>query len=375
VEGVVDYAILMLDPQGYVTSWNAGAERIKGYTAHEILGQHFSVFHTPEDAANGKPERVLDQAIRTGRFEEEGWRVRKDGTRFWASVVVRALHDDDGKLRGFAKITRDLSERLEVEEERRRRLAAEEAAELRAEFLSVAAHELKTPVTSLRGTAELTLRRYSRGDVAPERVKQALEVIQLQSGKLTRLVEQLLDISRVEAGHLAVERQEADVGALAASVVAMFRTRSDGARIQFERPGTRVPAEIDALRVEQVLINLLDNALKYSPAGSPVRLEVSDSKDGNGAIDGVQIAVSDQGPGIPPEDRPHLFDRFFRSRATNFTSGMGLGLSISREIVELHGGTIRAEFPAEGGTRFVVSLPARANEGGAGLKVVAYRSV
>ena len=362
MDAVVDYAIFMLDPQGRVVSWNAGAQRIKGYAAGEIVGQHFSRFYPPEDAAAGKPARVLAEAARAGRFEEEGWRVRKDGSRFWASVVVTALRDGAGALRGFAKVTRDLTARRRVEAERRRRLAAEEAARQRAEFVSVAAHELKTPLTVLRGMAQLTLRRYARdGDVAPERVAAALRLIDAQAGKLARLAEQLLDLSRLEAGHLALERRETDLGALAAAVAALFRARGDGVgdRLRLALPGHPVRASADALRLEQVLTNLLDNALKYSPPGSPVHLCVGGGAAGPGAGPGrARLTVADRGPGVPPEDRPRLFDSFFRSSATAHTGGAGLGLAISRQIVELHGGTIRAEFPPEGGTRVVVELEA-----------------
>ena len=370
VDAVTDYAIFLLDSRGYVTSWNTGAQRIKGYSEGEILGQHFSRFYTPEDVASGKPQRVLEEAARTGRFEEEGWRVRKNGSRFWASVVVSPLRDPAGKLRGFGKVTRDLTERRRSEEERRRRLAAEEAARLRGEFLDVAAHELKTPLTSLRGMAQLTLRRYARdGALAPERVVGALRLIDAQAAKLGRLVEQLLDLSRLESGRLVLERRDTDLGALAAAAVELFRTREDGERVQLEAPAPPVRAPADALRLEQVLINLIDNALKYSPPGSPVtvRVAVAAPAAAGSAEDGTPaggtgrralITVTDAGPGVPLEDRPHLFDRFFRSQATENTAGLGLGLHISKQIVERHGGALRLDFPPEGGTRAVVTLDA-----------------
>jgi PAS domain S-box-containing protein len=366
VEGVVDYAVFMLDPQGFVLSWNTGAQRLKGYTEAEILGAHFSRFYPPEDVASGKPQRVLAEAFHVGRFEEEGWRVRRDGSRFWAGVVITALRDATGTLRGFGKVTRDLTDRRRAEDERLRRVAAEEAARLRGEFLSVAAHELKTPLTSLRGMAQLTLRRYARdGDLAPERVGQALTLIDAQAGKLARLVEQLLDLSRVEAGRLRLEQRDTDLGALVANVADMFRARGDGDRIQLDAPVPAGHVQVDALRLEQVLTNLIDNALKYSPPGSPVRVRVSRPSGTAGLAPGagpgrVRVTVTDRGPGVPLEDRPHLFGRFFRSRATEATAGMGLGLYVSRQIVELHGGTIRADFPPAGGTRIVVDLPTTA---------------
>jgi PAS domain S-box-containing protein len=360
VDAVRDYAIFMLDPQGRIVSWNAGAQRIKGYAAGEIVGQHVSRFYPPEDVARGVPGQILRTAAAEGRCQREGWRVRRDGSRFWAEVTVTAIRDAGGALLGFAKVTRDLTARRRVEEERRRRLAAEEAARQRAEFVSVAAHELKTPLTVLRGMAQLTLRRYARdGDVAPERVAAALRLIDAQAGKLARLVEQLLDLSRLEAGRLALERRETDLGALAAAAAELFRARGDGDRLRLALPERPVRASADALRLEQVLTNLLDNALKYSPPGSPVQLCVRGEAAGPGAGPGrARITVADRGPGVPPEDRPRLFDPFFRSSAAAHTGGVGLGLAISRQIVELHGGTLRAEFPPEGGTRVVMELDA-----------------
>ena len=242
---------------------------------------------------------------------------------------------------------------------------------LRDEFLTVASHELKTPLTSLRGLAQLTLRRYARdGHLAPERVAQALTLIDSQAGKLARLVEQLLDLSRLEAGRLRAGA--ARHGPRRADRHGRGHVpRPRGRRPHPPgRPGAGRPRPVDALRLEQVLTNLIDNALKYSPPGSPVRVRVgvrvrAGVRRPTGAAetaaagpDRVRVVVSDRGPGVPVEDRPHLFDRFFRSPATDAVAGMGLGLYVSRQIVELHGGTIRAEFPPEGGTRVVVELDA-----------------
>ena len=357
VASVRDYAIFMLDPDGYVATWNPGAERIKGYRDDEIIGQHFSRFYPPEDVAAGVPQRILRTAAEQGRASLEGWRVRKDGTRFWGEVTISAIHRD-GELLGFAKVTRDMTAHRQAEEERRRRLAAEEAAQLRSEFLSIAAHELKTPITSLRGMAQLTLRRFQRdGQLSPERILQALTVINDQSGKLTRLVEQLLDTSRLESGHLILDRQDADLAEILRSVLTMFAGRPDGSRVNLDVPDHPVTASVDALRLEQVLTNVIDNALKYSPPNCPVSVSlVSTGSPDRPSPATARIVVEDRGPGVPPEDRPHLFDRFYRSRSASHTAGMGLGLYVSHQIVQLHGGTLTAEFPEEGGTRMVVTL-------------------
>jgi PAS domain S-box-containing protein len=359
VDAVRDYAIFMLDPNGIVSSWNTGAQRIKGYTESEITGRHFSLFYTPEDVAAGTPQNILRRAASEGRVRAEGLRVRKDGSSFWAEVTITPIRTPDGSLVGYAKVTRDLTLARQAEEDRRERLAAEEAARLRGEFLTVAAHELKTPITALRGRAQLAMRRFRRdGTLPPDEVSRTLEVMDTQAGKIARLVEQLLDVSRVDAGHLTLERTETDLVALVSSVVTMFRGRDDGERIVLAAPERPVLALVDGLRIEQVATNVIENALKYSPEGSPVRVELapSDGGDAPGARR-VAFAVTDRGPGVPVEDRPRLFDRFFRSRETAHTAGMGIGLYVSRQIVELHGGTIRAEFPPEGGTRMVVELP------------------
>lgn len=371
VDAVRDYAIFMLDPDGYVATWNVGAQRIKGYSADEIVGRHFSRFYPPEAIAAGSPQRLLAEAIREGRVEEENWRVRKDGTLFWASVVITALRNPDGTLVGFAKITRDLTERRRAEEERRQLLAAEEASRLRGEFLSVAAHELKTPLTSLLGMAQLAQRRYAREaekaatatatatpTPGPEGLDRALGTIVNQSLKLSRLVDQLLDVSRLEAGKLILDRRETDLASILTSVIALFQSRDDAGRIHLDLPPEPVLADVDSLRLEQVVTNLIDNALKYAPRDSPVRVSLA------GSPPAARIVVQDQGPGVPLEDRAHLFDRFFRSRASGYTSGMGIGLYVSRQLVELHGGIIAAEFPPGGGSRFVVDLPMSQGEPG-----------
>ena len=229
---------------------------------------------------------------------------------------------------------------------------AQEAIRARDEFLSVAAHELKTPMTSLRGYAQLLLRRFRRqGAFDPDLFQGALRTIDEQSDKLTRLVGQLLDISRIEAGRLTLERRVIDLAALAQGVVGTTRTTTGRRAIHLHAPAT-APALVDSLRLEQVLTNLLGNAVKYSPDDSPIEVEVSLPEP-----DRVRLSVRDRGLGIPVEHRPRIFDRFYQAHAGGAYAGLGLGLYISRQIVELHGGSIEAEFPPDGGTRLIVSLP------------------
>ncbi|MBI2940541.1 MAG: HAMP domain-containing histidine kinase, partial [Chloroflexi bacterium] len=229
---------------------------------------------------------------------------------------------------------------------------AQEAIQARDEFLSVAAHELKTPVTSLRGFAQLMIRQLHRnGTVDMPRIARALQVIDQQSIKLSHLVSQLLDASRIEAGRLVLERREANLARLVEDLATTVQANTSRHSLVVRAPG-EVMALVDPLRLEQVLTNLLDNAIKYSPEGGPIEIAVSQP-----AADTVELAVQDRGIGIPSEKRPLIFDRFYQAHGDGHFGGMGLGLYISRQIVQLHGGTLRAEFPTEGGTRFVVTLP------------------
>jgi signal transduction histidine kinase len=227
------------------------------------------------------------------------------------------------------------------------------AVRLRDEFLSVAAHELRTPLTSLRGYAELALRRARQGQVnSPEQVERAFEVILQQADKQTRLVNQLLDVSRMDTPQPRIDPQATDLTRLVVDVVAMVQaTAGQHSLVVLAPPPLEVL--VDPLRLEQVLVNLLDNAVKYSPDGGQIDVAVVADPAG-----GVEIGVRDRGLGIPPERRAHIFDRYYRAHAEARVSGFGLGLFISHQIVTLHGGELRAEFPADGGTRFVVRLPA-----------------
>ena len=347
VQSIRDYAVFLLDADGRVLTWNAGAELIKGYSAAEIVGESFAVFYPQEERQQSKPQRVLAAAAESGHYEEEGWRVRKDGSRFWASVVVTPRRAPDGTLLGFAKVTRDLTERHFAEQQRIRAEIAEAALRARDEFISIAAHELKTPMTGVKVAAQL-LRRSFRTTTLEASQTRSIDTIERQIGKLARLVTQLLDTARLQSGRLAIAVEDADVSALVQEVAEQSRALSDRHQIVVETPPElRMP--VDALRLEQVLLNLLDNAVKFTPGGG--RIDVRVIREPTAAV----IVVRDHGVGVPPEHRARLFDRFYQAHPDR--SGMGLGLYISRQIVEGHGGTITAEAPEDGGTRFVISLP------------------
>ncbi len=249
-----------------------------------------------------------------------------------------------------ADLTAD-NERLRAEIAERRKAEA-----LRDEFLSIAAHELKTPLTSLRGFAQLLVRQLDKDETPdPMRLRQALSAIDQQSSKLARLVNQLLDVSRIDAGRLRLERKVADVVGIVEDVVATARVNSFRHEFTVRAPSGAL-ALVDPLRLEQVFRNLVDNAIKYSPDGGPISIEV----DKNREAGVVRVAVTDRGLGVPPEHRGRIFDRFHQAHPERAIGGMGLGLYISRQIVELHGGRIEAEYPDEGGTRLVVTIPSGA---------------
>lgn len=282
-----------------------------------------------------------------------------------------ALADADDQLRTIARLQQqarwleaEIAERKEAEERLKRALAAEQAAReaaeaalrLRDEFISVAAHELRTPLTSLVGHAQLVLRQSRRNGHLPlERTGRALQVITDQALRLSRLIDQLLDTSRLNRGALVLERRPTDLSALVERVVSEVRAVQDRHTITYQCPAS-VEAVVDQSRLEQVVTSLLDHAIRYSPDGGPVTVVLSRPVPGM-----VELSVRDHGVGVPPEERGHLFERFHQPYANGPQRGLGLGLYLSREIVELHGGEICAEFPAEGGTRIVVRLPVEAS--------------
>jgi PAS domain S-box-containing protein len=345
-----DYAVFMLDTHGVVATWNPGAEAILGHREDEVVGSHFSRFFTPEDRALGKPERELARAAAAGRFEDESWRLRRDGTRFWANVVISAVRDASGGLVGFTKVTRDLTERRRVEDERVRLAQADEAVRLRDQFLSIASHELKTPLTALLLQLENVL---DRGDGLDDKLRRGLQRAARSGRRLGDLVETLLDVSRIVSGRLALRLEQVD----AVDVVREVGDLLDDAVVQagctlvLDAPAP-VIGTWDRLRVEQIVTNLVWNAIKHA-AGSAIVVRVR--ADG---ADHAIIEVEDDGPGLASVDLERIFDRFERA-SSSAHGGLGLGLFIAREVAGAHGGEVHAHRAATGGARFVVRLPRR----------------
>jgi PAS domain S-box-containing protein len=523
VQSVVDYAIFRLSPEGIIETWNIGAERLKGYSATEIIGKSFENFYTPEDRADGRPKRLLNIARTEGRVEDEGWRVRKDGSRFWADVVITALFDQ-GQVVGYTKVTRDVSDRRRAEEQRSMRLAAERTAErvgrlqtvtaaltavsrpeqvadllssvgfaalgttsgaiafplhdqdvlqvvsvtgydktaaefsrrirrddpstlaevwrrgeaifvpsrealaayprlaplaasspfeawaavplvierqllavmavtytephtfdedernlmqaiadvaaqaigraelfeverrtraeaeaaVRAqdEFLSIASHELRTPVAAVKATAQLAQRSIQRGTLETPRLERHLEGIRRAADRLTSLVDDLLDVSRLRTGRLELRRQTVELAPLVEEVVERYCIQLEDKReyaLVLSLPSQPVLADVDPSRMEQVLDNFLSNAVKYSPSGGEIRVGVE--------VDpaGFKLTVADQGIGLPPGYAETIFEPFGRApnAAAQQIPGLGLGLSICRQLIEAHGGRVWATSPGE----------------------------
>jgi PAS domain S-box-containing protein len=366
VESVSDYAIFLLDSQGFVQTWNAGARRFKGYEASEIIGRHFSTFYTAEDIARGHPQEELSIATKVGRFEEEGWRVRKDGSRFWANVVITRLTDSRGRLVGFAKVTRDLTERRRLEEQlrrsneeldqrvRERTRQLEEAVHARDEFMSIASHELRTPVTSLKLQVQSALRQLDRegAEAFAERSAKFVAGAGRQLDRLARLIDDMLDVSRLSMHRLEIAREPVELGELVAEVKERFgeQATASGASLTVTVPAVPVVVLGDRLRLEQVLANLVINAIKYG-AGQPIHVSLEE-RGGT-----ARIEVRDQGIGIAAGDLARVFERFERAVSASSVSGLGLGLFICREIVSLHEGKISVESELGKGSTFVVELP------------------
>ncbi|WP_373376968.1 PAS domain S-box protein [Cupriavidus nantongensis] len=345
VEGVKDYAIFMLDPGGHIVSWNSGASYIKGYRRDEIIGRHFSLFYPQEDVAVGKPARHLDLARRAGRIEDEGWRVRKDGSLFWANVTLTAVYDDSRALRGFAKVTRDMSER-------RRREELERSSQRLNEFLATLSHELRNPLAPVRSA--LTAMRLAPEDGAL--ANQSLALIERQVTHLSRLVDDLLDIGRITSGRIELRTGPVELDEIIGLAIEGARPALDAKsqRVDVQGAPGAIRMDADKTRLVQVLQNLVLNASKFSPPGTVVTIATAVQNRT------LELRVTDQGRGISPHALEDIFQLFVQESrpGTDVQGGLGIGLSLCRSLVELHGGTIAASSAGPGlGSTFTVRLP------------------
>ena len=407
VNSVKDYAIFMLDPMGRIATWNAGAERINGYRANEIIGQHFSVMFSPEDLAAGKPAHEIDVAAKTGKYEEEGWRLRKGGQRFWANILITPLRNRAGELIGFAKITRDLTERRaaeqrafedaqrvaaegaarheaelrerelgdlasqlraqalelearthEAEEARHRadeaRSRADEANRAKSQFLAAMSHELRTPLNAIGGYTDLLTLGIS-GPVTPQQIDH-LDRIKRSQEHLLGIINDILNFSRIEAGQLNYDIRSVSLDEVIESVVLMITPQAESKGIRVVGAGCRTDAHAwaDRAKVDQILLNLMSNAVKFTSAGGTISL--SCQKLG----DRVVTIVHDTGIGIPANQLETIFEPFVQvgRTLTAGREGAGLGLAISRDLARAMGGDITVTSTIDVGSEFRLTLPA-----------------
>jgi PAS domain S-box-containing protein len=357
VHGVRDYAIFMLDPEGRVASWNAGAAAIKGYRADEIIGRHFSAFYTAEDVAAGKPKWELEVVAREGKFETEGWRVRKDGSLFWANVVISALRDTAGSLIGFAKVTRDLTERRAAQEriltDTRRVAEAESANRTKSEFLRAMSHELRTPINATLGYAQLI--ETGIGGPVTEQQREYIARIHATQQHLLRIITDMLNYTRIEAGRMEYELTAVPLREVVDAVLPMIEPQAAARGLTLDHSPclAAVVGRADRAKAEQIVLNLLSNAVKFTPSGGRVVVSC------RAADSSVAVIVQDTGPGVPPDKREAIFEPFVQigRSLTSAHQGTGLGLPISRDLARAMGGDVVVEgAPGEGAT-FILTLP------------------
>ncbi len=351
--GVQEYAIFMMDPEGRVTDWNVAAERLLGYTYDEIIGQHFSIFWTVEE---GEPGGIADQELRqaslVGSASDDRWHIRKNGSHFWANGITSALRDEQGSLRGYAKVLRDKTDSKRFEEELRAKAEAlEEADRHKNEFLAMLAHELRNPLAPI--ATAVTLLKVTEQD---ETGQQAVDVVGRQVQKITRLINDLMDVSRITRGKIQLHQDRIDLRDCIGNAISSAHALIEEHRhlLSVSLPDEPLWIFADATRLEQIFENLLNNAAKYTESGGQISV-TAERRDGQAIV-----SIKDSGVGIAPELLPHIFELFTQADCTldRAEGGLGIGLTIVKSIVEMHDGKVEAitEGPGKGST-FSVRLP------------------
>jgi len=338
VDSVEEYAIYLIDPSGNVMTWNTGAQKIKGYTAQEIVGKNFACFYTAEDVAAGKPQRNLKEAARRGHIRDQGLRVRKDGTTFEAEVVLTALRDANGNLRGYSKVTRDITDQIRSRAFEAEKIAAEKASKAKDDFLAALSHELRTPLTPALAAASYL---EENPNLAPEFVEDVQLIrrnVQLQA----RLIDDLLDLTRITRGKLHLDLESCDGHSIIRNAVdiASSAIASKKLKVSMKLQAKRYHILADCIRLQQVFWNLINNAVKFTPTGGEIAIRTFNGENGR-----FHFEIADNGIGIEPERLSSLFTPFEQAdpSVNRQFGGLGLGLAISRHLVELHHGTIEAE--------------------------------
>jgi two-component system sensor kinase FixL len=351
VSHVKDYAIFLIDPEGRVKSWNKGAEQIKGYTESEIIGQPISIFYTDEDNRLGEPFQNLKRALEQGRYESVGLRKRKDGTIFYADVVFTPIYDDKNTLKGFAKITRDITDQKKAEEDMTNTLRREkELNEMKSRFVTLASHEFKTPLSVILSSVSL-IEKYPDADQQDKRLKH-IHRIKSNVNNLKQILNDFLSLEKLEGSIVRNCPTETDLVDLTHETIQdMEGSLKEGQHMRLHTEGTPRLIQVDIQFLRNILNNLLSNAIKYSPESTTVDCKISYD------LTTVDIAVRDRGIGIPLEEQHLLFERFFRATNSTGISGTGLGLSIVKRYLDLMDGQIRLSSVSGEGSTFTVTLP------------------
>lgn len=349
-----NHAMFLLAPGGWVMSWNEGARRLLGYTEEEATGMHVSLFHIQADVDAGLPARLLRLAEEKGETTHHGWRKRKDGSSFWADVMITALREDNGTLMGFIKITRDMSDQHQAEVDTQHALEQEkETSQTKSRFVSLASHEFKTPLTVILSSLNL-IEKYEAEEHIVKR-RQHIHRIRSNIGNLRQILSDFLSVEQLESGGIMNNPVPTDIERLVNGVVTDMETScKENQHISIEKEGDSRQVTVDPRLLLNVLTNLVSNAVKYSPAGSDVCVMIRFENDS------LVLKVADQGIGIPQDEQDVLFERYFRGSNTSGISGTGLGLSIVKRYAELMGADIRFYSRPPEGTTFTLVIPLEA---------------
>jgi PAS domain S-box-containing protein len=347
IDAATNHALFTLDPQGNVSSWNAGAARITGFRAREIVGQSFAKVYTKADRASGKPQRSLKLALARGRYEEEGVRVRRDGSEFPAEVVIYPFHGKDGTLIGFVKITRDITGRLVTER-------AEAASAAKSRLLAQLGHEFRTPLNAIIGFSEV-MQQKMFGPLGDPRYQSYVEDIRASGLHLFHIVESILDLVRVDTDKVVPAWKPVDVNEVVGYVMRLVRRKAEerNIRLMSSSSGDYAAFQGDDRMIRQCLINLVDNALKFSPAGTRVTVSVERTASW------LSVTIADQGRGIAKDEIARALEPFRQvgEGTEQGRSGVGFGLALVKSFCEAHGGSLEIISELGHGTRAIAKFP------------------
>src|ERR1044071_5637049 len=339
VDSVEEYAIYLLDANGNIITWNTGAEKIKGFSTEEIIGKNFASFYTADDVAAGKPQRNLREAARRGYIRDQGLRVRKDGSTFEAEVIITALRDDEGNIRGFSKVTRDITDQIRSREYEAEKIAAQKSSKAKDDFLAALSHELRTPLTPALAAATYL---QDNSEKLPPEFAEDIEIIKRNVQLQARLIDDLLDLTRIARGKLHLELEDCDAHKIIKNAVEIAHSAIAAKQLEIatELKAKEYHILADCIRLQQVFWNLINNAVKFTPQGGQIMIRTSNDEAGR-----FHFEVTDTGIGIEPQRLASLFQPFEQAdpSVTRQFGGLGLGLAISKRLVDLHHGKIEAE--------------------------------